>query len=90
MADSLEGYEPGEELKLLSDGALESAEGTLDNALGGLEYVETLVPPAPDDVPQDADTPAGAAVAAAHDVRELLRRVRTEKRRRENESLDDY
>ena len=82
-------YEPGEELMLMSDGALEVAEQTLENAVRRLEYVETLVPQGDAEV-VDVDHPKGAAATVAHDAGEMLRRVRTERRKRENESLDGY
>lgn len=85
-----EDYEPGEELKLMSDGALEVAEQTLENAARRLEYVQTLVPETPEEMSSDIDTPKGAAVAVSHDANELLRKVRTERRSRENESLEGY
>lgn len=84
-------YEPGEELMLMSDGALEVAEQTLENAVRRLEYVETLVPePADGQLATDNWYPKARAVAVSHDARELLRDVRTERRSRENESLDGY
>ena len=84
-------YEPGEELRLMSDGALEVAEQTLENAVRRLEYVESLVPaPADGEGVPDYWYPKGRAVSAHHDASELLREVKTERRKRENESLDGY
>lgn len=84
-------YEPGEEIELMSDGALEVAEQTLQNAVGRLEYIERLVPEPVDGGERDDDWyPKSRAEELTHDAEELLREVKTERRSRENESLGEY
>lgn len=85
-----EDYEVGEEFLLMEDGALELAERTLKNAVDRLEYVETLIPE-PEDGEVESDwSPLGRAQSVHHDAGELLREVRTERRSRQNVSLDEY
>jgi len=84
-------YEPGEELTLMSDGALEVAEQTLENAVRRLDYVESLVPaPADGDPAEDNWFPKARAGAVAYDAEQLLTEIKSERRSRQNESLDGY
>lgn len=92
MTDDVpEDYEPGEELMLMGDEALEVAEQATSNAVDRLEYVERLIPePADGGKAEDSWYPKARAIAVLHDARELERELQSERRKRVNHEIEEY